>query len=294
MRQDRFSGLLKLFERFDNQYEFDATFEYDLNNVRLKELRNHYKLDELIEGDDELTAIIHILNWVSTSCTYDGTNGNQLDLNSINILDYLENYKGKGVNCRCLATVLAECLLAIGVKARVLHLIPMSPYDMDNHVVVMAYLASKNKWIYLDPTYNCYITDDKAEVLSPLEIRTAMANLKSLDLGAGFITRDGTIVDGEFKSSYLEYISKNIFAFKCVLNNSFQSETDLATYVCLCPEGYNITDVLKLNREYRASYYQDRDALNAWLSENKNTPERMKYISLEQFISCADIERTDE
>lgn len=286
MQQDRFSGMLKLFEQFESQSEINADFEYDFSNVRWKELCSQYGLGELIEGDDELSSIIKMLHWVSFRCKYDGTNGNQLELNSIDILNYLKNQIGKGVNCRCLATILAECLLAIGVKARVLHLVPMSPYDMDNHVVVMAYLTSKSKWIYLDPTYNCYITDDKGEILSPLEIRTAMANLKSLDLSVDIITRDDTTADEDFRNSYTEYIAKNIFAFKCVLNNTFHSETNKATYVCLCPEGYNMTKAMKLNCEYRKLFYQDKDVLSVWLSEDKNNPEKVKYISLEQFFAC--------
>jgi hypothetical protein len=58
----------------------------------------------------------------------------------------------------------------------------MNPNDIDNHVVVMAWIPEDGKWILLDPSFNAYLADSEGHVLSPAEIREKIAAGETMKL----------------------------------------------------------------------------------------------------------------
>ena len=43
--------------------------------------------------------------------------------------------------------------------------------DPNFHVINIVYLISKNKWIWVDPTNDAYVMDEKGDMLSIEEVR---------------------------------------------------------------------------------------------------------------------------
>lgn len=88
--------------------------------------------------------------------------------------------KENGINCLSLSIALTECLLGLGICARAMSIMPMSPYDRDNHVVCEAYARDLGKWIMVDPTYGGYITDEQGNILNLMEMRECLSNRQTL------------------------------------------------------------------------------------------------------------------
>ena len=51
---------------------------------------------------------------------------------------------------------------------------------MDCHVIVTAYSTTLKKWVWLDPTFNAYVMNQKEELLSIQEVRERLVEGKPL------------------------------------------------------------------------------------------------------------------
>jgi hypothetical protein len=118
----------------------------------------------------------------------------------------------------------------LGIKSRILHCLPYSPYDFDTHVVSMVYIKDLSKWILFDPGNNRYFIDEMDNILSPLEIRSRLANDRFIKCN---------IQDDNYKA----YMAKNLFYFKSLQINTFGSDlqTNQKTIYCI-PNGFNALD----------------------------------------------------
>lgn len=57
----------------------------------------------------------------------------------------------------------------------------MPKYSIDDcHVINMVYLEAKKKWIWIDPTNNAYVMNEKGELLSIQEVRERLVADKPL------------------------------------------------------------------------------------------------------------------
>ncbi|MDR1689800.1 MAG: hypothetical protein LBS21_14520 [Clostridiales bacterium] len=66
----------------------------------------------------------------------------EMPQNSLALLEYaFDKGAENGINCACLAKILSECLLAVGLPAKQVFIMPCSPYDGDNHVVTQVYTS---------------------------------------------------------------------------------------------------------------------------------------------------------
>ena len=81
----------------------------------------------------------------------------------------------KGLNCLAMSVILCECLLAAGIRARVMDMMPLDDRDMDNHVVVEAYLPGAGGWVMLDPTYGCTCAGEAGNLLNLMQLRERVA-----------------------------------------------------------------------------------------------------------------------
>ncbi|ADZ21420.1 hypothetical protein BJV85_001516 [Clostridium acetobutylicum] len=109
----------------------------------------------------------------------------------------------------------------MGMKARIVYLIPFSPYDGDNHVVCEVFISEKRKWIMLDPTYSGYIMDNNYNIYSILELRYALASRTSIKFSEKFN------YNGDYEIDFKEmgtYYAKNLFYLSCREIQTFNSE----------------------------------------------------------------------
>ena len=129
------------------------------------------------------------------------------------------------MHCGGLATVLNECYLAIGLKSRRVVCLPKDSTDFDCHSINTVYSKTLGKWLWMDPTNNAYVMNEKGELLSIAEVRDRLINNKPLILNPDAnINRIYSVV----KENYLfYYMAKNLYAFQCYVDGGGESKSNL-------------------------------------------------------------------
>ena len=239
-------GMLKMFSNYQAS-NTGVHFHYDHDAPQLKVLKEKYEIEKVAGGGDTFQQALSLMRWVNANI-YHNDNAVIEPYHSLAILDHcFQKEENTSLVCFCLAVVLNECLLSIGIKSRILHLYPANPYEFDSHVVVMAYIQTLNKWIMLDPTYNCYCMDKDNHPLSPWEIRMKLAEREIV------ICNEDMHNNGVHQSAQqatiwrTQYYAKNMFFMYSTEINTFHSELfpqkegylNSQRNVYLCPEGFD-------------------------------------------------------
>jgi hypothetical protein len=196
------------------------------------------------------------LHWVHNTVSHDGSNDSGIiDINAYAILTAVRT-KHIGVCCGELATTLNDCYLAMGWASRKVYCYPKDSLDIDNdsHVINMVYLPSIHKWIWVDPTNDAYVMDEKRELLSIEEVRNRIINDKPLILNPDANWNHKSTVIKEY---YLySYMAKNLYVMECPINSEYDSETKKVgktiSYIKLIPLDYHKESLIKeisTNRE---------------------------------------------
>lgn len=208
------------------------------SDTNLAALRMQFSLDTVAGAGAEVERIINLMHWVHTRIRHDGNTPNPLPdpRNAANIIAVADR-ENWGMNCRMLATVLNECYLALGFKARHLTCLPFDINDPDCHVVNMVWSDSLRKWLYMDPTNDAYFMNTAGVILSPWEIRTAMAG------GDSLVLPEEINWNGQRQNpvDYMNYMAKNLFRFECPQVSAYGYESWPGTryYMALNPTSYD-------------------------------------------------------
>jgi transglutaminase-like putative cysteine protease len=199
------------------------TFEYqDKNNPDLATLRRELKLDSIAGTGSEELKIINLLHWIHNLIPHDGNHENPAVKNAMSMIKTCKR-DVRGLNCRGLATVLNECYLSMGIKSRFVTCMPKDTVFEDCHVINMVYLESKKKWIWIDPTNNAYVMDEKGELLSIQEVRERLVSDKPLILNPDANWNNKSTAT---KEGYLfNYMAKNLYRLECPLRSEYNAET---------------------------------------------------------------------
>ncbi|MDN5552828.1 transglutaminase-like domain-containing protein [Prevotella sp.] len=239
-------GILKASQAYTadkKEYQFKYANPNDTNLVRLRTIFN---LDSIAGCGNEIAKIKNIMYWVHDIVSHDGSSNNPAQKNAIDIIRLCQKEK-RGVNCRMMAQILNECYLAMGFKARYVTCLPKVMIN-DCHVINVVYSCTLNKWIWMDPTFAAYVTDDKGMLLSIQEVR------ERLRMNLPLVLNDDANWNHkskQTKENYLDYyMTKNLYHLECINNTGFNTETyikgttDTPEYklnhyfVDLCPQGY--------------------------------------------------------
>ncbi len=97
----------------------------------------------------------------------------------MNILAVAEKEK-RPFHCGILATVLNDVYLSMGFESRHLGCLPFDKQDSDRHSVTIVWSNDLRRWLLMDSTFDVYFTDTNGALLSPFQIRTAMAKGDSI------------------------------------------------------------------------------------------------------------------
>ena len=184
----------------------DAKVEFRYQPKRsnnLCKVRDYFKLDSVAGQGDELSKIINLLHFAHDNIRHDGSNQAFAELDAIDLYNY---YKatGKGVNCRQLAISLCEMYLSMGIPARYVTCMPADSLDYECHVINTVWSSQLQKWLYIDPTMDAWVTDENGTLLSIAEVRERLIN----------------------DQPYLEtYMAKNLYYFVCKKLNRFNPES---------------------------------------------------------------------
>ena len=203
----------------------DAKVEFRYQPKRsnnLCKVRDYFKLDSVAGQGDELSKIINLLHFAHDNIRHDGSNQAFAELDAIDLYNY---YKatGKGVNCRQLAISLCEMYLSMGIPARYVTCMPADSLDYECHVINTVWSSQLQKWLYIDPTMDAWVTDENGTLLSIAEVRERLINDQSLVLCE---TANWNHESQQTKEYYLEtYMAKNLYYFVCKKLNRFNPES---------------------------------------------------------------------
>ena len=276
IRKDKkFTKLLQSIKEFDNLivlqksngykkkendslplFSYESETSWNLQNVRA-----FFNLDSVAGNGDELSKIINILNFIHNSIRHDGGNFALCEFDAIDIYNYHKS-TGKGVNCRHLAIALNEMYLSMGIKSRYVTCMPQDPNDNDCHVINSVYSQQLNKWIWIDPSFNAYVKDEKGNFLGIAEVRDRLINNQPLVLNEDANHNNET---KQTKEEYLEnYMAKNLYWFLCIDESKFNPESryreTYGKYIALVPEGF----VLNLPENIMKGQYITNDPNYFW------------------------------
>lgn len=194
----------------------------DMEHPDLVSLRKKYNLDSIAGQASELQQILNLMHWVHNTIQHDGQNNNPAIKNADHMIQACKG-RNRGLNCRGLAITLNDCYLAMGYKSRYVTCMPRELAFDDCHVINTVYSNELKKWIYLDPTNNAYIMDEKGTLLSIEEVRQRMIEKKPLILNpdANWNNLEATNPDYYLKF----YMAKNLYRMQCPVASEYNYET---------------------------------------------------------------------
>jgi hypothetical protein len=208
----------------------------------LAALRKNFNLDSIAGFGNEVSRLINLLHWVHNTVSHDGQHESGIVNINANEIITAATTKHIGVSCGELATTLNDCYLAMGWKSRKIYCFPKDSLknDHDSHVINVVYLASKKKWIWVDPTNDAYVMNEKGELLSIEEVRQRLITDKPLIVNPDANWNHKSSMTKEY---YLDiYMAKNLYRFYCPLNSEYDYETwgqnKKVIYVYLYPLDY--------------------------------------------------------
>ena len=207
----------------------------------LKKLKKEYNLDRLKQKRNDIELCFRAMEWTfqqllsKIQTEYNGP------LNAMEILKYCKKSRTT-VNCLCHATVLTEVLLALGFRSRKISCMPIDVVPFDNHVVTVVYVPSLGKWIMLDPSMCCYITDKAKNILSIPEIRRHLINGLEIEICTYGRFNNLNIPNGDHltfnQTEYVVYLFKNLFRFLSRMIQNSDTTKDNDVFYMLVPKGY--------------------------------------------------------
>jgi len=212
------------------------------DDPHLQEIRKTYKLDSIAGQGNEVSKFINIMHWVHNQVPHDGGKGNPPGRNALDMITVCNNEK-RGLNCRGLAIVLNECYLAMGFPSRFVTCLPKDSLliDGDCHVIDMVYSKELKKWLWMDPTFDAYVMNEKGELLGIGEVRERIINGRPLILNPDANWNRKVSQD---KVNYLySYMAKNLYLLEAPVNSGYDLETEKpdkdVSYMLLIPLDYH-------------------------------------------------------
>jgi hypothetical protein len=251
------AALLKMREKGDYGYILQNSGPYNHKNTALPAftyqsantpelvaLKKEFNLDSISGNGDEISRFKNLLHWAHNSVRHDGNSNNPPLRNAADLIAICKK-ENRGVNCRMMATILRDAYQAEGFYTRIVTCMPKDTADFDCHVITVVWSKTLNKWVWMDPTFNAYVSDEKGNLLNIEEVRTRLINGSPLVLNddANWNNRQK-----ETKEQYLGYyMSKNLYWLKCSVKSEWDIETSKegkppVEYIDLYPGGYTAKD----------------------------------------------------
>jgi hypothetical protein len=217
-------------------------FSYQASdNPNLLALSKGFNLDSIAGQGSDLLQILNLMHWIHDLVPHDGMNGNPEVKNAMSMINVCKK-DNRGLNCRGLALVLNECYLSMGIKSRIVTCYPKDSLkiDQDCHVINSVYSESLKKWLWIDPTFDAYVMNEKGELLSIEEVRERLITDKTLILNPDANWNNQS---AQKKEEYLEnYMAKNLYILECPASSEYNMETSSEgktyNYIRLLPLDY--------------------------------------------------------
>jgi len=193
-----------------------------MENPNLVRIRKDLKLDSVAGKGNELSKVFNLMHWVHNLIRHDGNSDNPTLKNAIELIKVCRE-QNRGVNCRMMATVLNECYLAMGITTRYITCMPKETNFDDCHVINMVYSKDLSKWIWIDPTFDAYVMDEKGNLLGIQDVRERLVKGMPLVLNADANWNRTALQSKEY---YLQtYMAKNLYRLETPIMSQYDTET---------------------------------------------------------------------
>jgi len=193
-----------------------------MENPNLVRIRKDLKLDSVAGKGNELSKVFNLMHWVHNLIRHDGNSDNPTLKNAIELIKVCRE-QNRGVNCRMMATVLNECYLAMGITSRYITCMPKETNFDDCHVINMVYSKDLSKWIWIDPTFDAYVMDEKGNLLGIQDVRERLVKGMPLVLNADANWNRTALQSKEY---YLQtYMAKNLYRLETPVMSQYDTET---------------------------------------------------------------------
>ena len=221
----------------------DLTVRYTApSDSLLTRTREYFNLDSIAGSGDDISRIKNLLYWVHDLVRHDGSSSwPDCRFNLIDLYNVCRD-GSRGLNCRFMAMMLTEALLAEGIPARYLTC-QSKEYDTDSdcHVITVAWSKSLGKWVWVDPTFAAFVTDENGLILHPGEVRYRLQNDLPLVLNED---ANWNHKQTQTKEDYLEnYMAKNLYVVSTNMLQQSEPEGKTShpkgTVCALVPEGFS-------------------------------------------------------
>lgn len=226
------------------------------DNANLQELRKAFHLDSVAGGGNDVSKMLNLMHWIHNLVPHDGNHENPVVKNALSMINECKR-EDRGLNCRGLATVLNECYLSLGFKSRFVTCLPKDSLkiDMDCHVINMVYSNDLKKWIWIDPTFDAYVMNEKGEMLGIEEVRQRIIKDQPLILNPDANWNHRT---SQTKDYYLyQYMAKNLYILECPVSSEYDTETKSSGktihYLQLVPLDYFDKSLEPIERHNKAT-----------------------------------------
>lgn len=255
-RGDTYLETLRLVAPYVRTGQAEPAFRYmPPTDSLLRRTREYFNLDSIAGQGDDISRIKNLLYWVHDHVRHDGSSSwPQCRSNAVDLYQICQR-ENRPLNCRFMAIMLHEMLLAVGIPARYLTCSPQRwDTDSDCHVICVAWSTSLKKWIWVDPTFAAYVADENGLLLHPGEVR------ERLQKGLPLVLNEDANWNHEVKQTvghYLkEYMAKNLYV---ISTNSFsqsepegEADHEQGTFVALVPQGFKFRQarLLTSDNEY--------------------------------------------
>jgi hypothetical protein len=206
------------------------------NDSELVALRKFFKLDSVAGTANEISQILNVLHWLHNYVPHDGIHEEPTAKNYIELIAVCKK-ENKGLCCGTLAEILNSCYLSLGFKSRRIICLPKDSLGIDGdcHSIDVVYSNTLKKWIWVDPTFDAYVMNEKGELLSIEEVRERIIQDMPLIINPD---ANWNHKISETKGQYLSYMAKNLYILKCRAGREKKNGTVVSNYIELLPLDY--------------------------------------------------------
>ena len=255
-------------------------FHYEFDCPEYNELKEIYHLSDIAGKGTDFERARRLCHHFAPRLKHKGDYDGHITANSLALLDYCYEKEDVGINCLYKSKILAECCMALGIYARRVHIMPYSPYDMDNHVDTEIFDRKLNKWILLDVTNDCYYIDDHGTPLNMMEVRNKMMQLEPCTcVFWRQVPNTKKLMHNSKNVQLNSYTAKNMFWFKIDSHSSFGIKGEQYHFL---PHHFDVKknnlDNLDFKLKYLEEYHLD-PGLRKYLLEIKETIEQKTIVT---------------
>ncbi len=226
-------------------YAQPVTFSYTPpTDTALVRIREYFNLDSIAGNGDEISRIKNVMYWLHDQVRHDGSSKwPDCKFNAIDLINVCKT-ENRGLNCRFLAMTLNQLYLSLGFKSRYLTC-QSAKYktDPDCHVINCVWSETLGKWVWMDPSFAAYVTDENGLLLHPGEVRERLISGAPLVLNEDANWNHESI---QTKEHYLEdYMAKNLYVISAPQHSTVYHKNNEATgrpIVAIVPTGFDFRE----------------------------------------------------